>query len=150
MSRDFRGSRPSSSSSVTTTYRPLRISYPRTISSSSSSRSSRGHTHLRASGVPSGASIRSAAPPPRLAGKSATGMLTSPKLIVPDQNARERPSASSRSGTTSLPAAQARLERGGERHRLAPARRPAELHPSSLRLRLDELEDALAILVSVG
>src|SRR5690242_4702325 len=93
--------------------------------------------------------MRSRAPPERFAGMSTTGTLTSPKLTVPDQNARFAPF---RSGTLPLLpyAAHARLERAEQRRRLRPPRRPRQPGAVSLRLRLDEVEDALPVLVPVA
>src|SRR5512145_1246537 len=123
------------------------------MSSSESGVPSSEQIQRRASGVPSGPSMRKRGPPGRLAGIRATGMLTSPNVIVPDQTPCARTGfCSFRSGTLpSLRVAEARLERAGERRRgrLA-ARRQALRERPAPRLRLDEFPDARLILVVIA
>src|SRR5688572_24926082 len=123
------------------------------MSSSESGVPSSEQIQRRASGVPSGPSMRKRGPPTRLAGISATGMLTRPKVIVPDHTPCARTAfCSLRSGTLpSLRAAEARLERTGERGRRGlPARRQALRQGPPPRLRLHELPDARLILVPIA
>src|SRR5947209_15671811 len=93
--------------------------------------------------------MRSATPRACVAGKSATGTDTSPKVIVPDQKVRSPATASVSSATGRLlQAAQARLERVSERL-LVRLLRPelGHLRLAAVRLRLDQLEHARAIVV---
>src|SRR5688572_23485017 len=66
----------------------MEVSNPRVVSDVSRSFPVFPATYSRFSGSPSGPSIRSAILLSRLPGKRFTGMLTRPKLIVPDQNGR--------------------------------------------------------------
>src|SRR5262245_54579586 len=93
--------------------------------------------------------MRSRAPPERFAGSSTTGTLTSPKLTVPDQKARF---PWFRSGTLPLllHAPHARLERAEQRSGLRAPRRARQPRRPALRLRPDEVEDALPVLVPVA
>src|SRR5919108_4297648 len=89
----------------------------------------------------------------RLAGNRSTGMLTRPKVIVPDQNARARPSSCSWSCSSSAtdPPLLRRLDAARQHLRqrafLLTALDLRELHHFSGSLRLDQLEHALAILI---
>src|SRR5262245_2803602 len=96
--------------------------------------------------------MRKRGPPGRLAGMSATGMLTRPKVTVPDQMPRGRDADDSfLSGTLpSLRAAEARLERARQRgRRRLPARRRTPRRLPTPGLRLDELLHACLVLVPV-
>src|SRR5512140_2425115 len=91
----------------------------------------------------------------RVAGKSATGTLTSPNVIVPDQNVRMPVpglSSSSSSAMRGLPFAdsgEARLERVGEFLVAGlPRAERFDFHFAALCLRLDELHHALPVLVA--
>src|SRR5438105_2520652 len=88
MSRDLSGASRSSSSSVTVTYFPFATSNPRTVSDDSSSAPLSPPTYSRFNGSLSGPIIRKATRLSRFPGYRFTGMLTRPKLIVPDQNGR--------------------------------------------------------------
>src|SRR5690606_28176334 len=99
--------------------------------------------------------MRSDTPLERVAGISATGTLTSPKVIVPDQNERAPTRSSSdsvRSGT--LPplacGGEAAFEYVGERLLLRAGRGLRELHDLSGCLRLHQVQHAVAVLVPVG
>src|SRR5262245_29420898 len=123
------------------------------MSSFASGVSSCEHTQRRARSVPSGASIRKRGPPGRLAAMSATGMLTSPKVTVPDQRPRGRDADASCFLSGTLPplhAADARLERAGERPQCRlPSRRRATRRLAPLRLRLDQPPHARLVLVVI-
>src|SRR5581483_525495 len=117
------------------------------MSSQSSSLPSFEQTYRRRSGVPFLSTIRNATARERLAGKSATGTLTRPKLIVPLQNER---TGAGCSGT--LPPAEpreARLQR--VRQFLLPGGARTERHDLRLppvRLRFDQIHHAIAIVIA--
>src|SRR5215213_2307498 len=159
MSRVFSGASRSNSSSVTITYFSLLTSKPRTTSSASRSLPVFSAKYFRASGCPSGPSIRSDVRFERVAGNKLTGTLTSPNVSVPDQNGL--PPAFSSSGSSLL-----RLALGGtflllpqrldalrehivESRRLAFRLHGLQLRRASLRLLLDKFHHAPAILVFV-
>src|SRR5215216_3410395 len=159
MSRVFSGASRSNSSSVTITYFSLSTSYPRTTSSASRSLPVFSAKYFRASGWPSGPSMRSDVRVERAAGNRLTGTLTSPNVSVPDQNGL--PPAFSSSGSASL----FRVALGSafllpqrldtlREHIVERCCLPFRFHGlqprrASLGFLLDELHHALAILVFV-
>src|SRR5215216_3095326 len=158
MSRVFSGASRSNSSSVTITYFSLSTSYPRTTSSTSRSFPVFSAKYFRASGCPSGPSMRRDVRVERAAGNRLTGTLTRPNVSVPDQNGR--PPAFSSSGSVVLRATlgsafllpqrldtlrQHIVERCGLPFRF----HGLQLRRASFGFLLDELHHALAILVFV-
>src|SRR6185503_5622420 len=158
MSRVFSGASRSNSSSVTITNFSLLTSKPRTTSSTSRSFPVFSAKYFRASGCPSGPSIRSEARFDRAAGNKFTGTLTSPKVNVPDQNGR--PPAFSSSGSAVcrvvlgsaflLPQRRNALRKNTVKRRCLPFRlnclQARRMSPGFL---LDELHHALAIFIFV-
>src|SRR5690606_14672414 len=112
------------------------------------SRSSLGHTYTRRRGVPSAASMRSGTRVERRAVKSSTGMLTKPKVSVPDQIARG--AAGAPSGNVPPRRFEALAQRVRERRHGGLGGRSLELGRLSARLGLDQRQHALAVLVAVG
>src|SRR5690606_20244764 len=147
MSRERRGASASSSSSVTTTNFPLLVSYPRSMSSPERTSPSFGQTYWRASGVPSGPSMRSETGRRRVAEKSCTGTVTRPKLMLPDQ--MERPCARLRSSGNFplLRCLQTLAERAAQIARHFRGRRFLESDRLALRLGGDQLAHASTVIV---
>src|SRR5690349_19604512 len=159
MSRVFSGASRSNSSSVTITYFSSAISNPRTVSSASKSLPVFSAKYRRASGCPSGPSMRNDARFERVAGNKLTGTLTSPNVNVPDQNGRPPAFSSSGSarcllvlGGTFLLLSQrlnALREHVVESRGLTFRLHGLQSRCMSLRLLLDELHHTFAILVFI-
>src|SRR5688572_17437919 len=97
-----------------------------------------------------------AIPRDRVAGKSATGTLTRPNVIVPVQKDRIPPgcsmssSSAATSGSPLLHAGQARFEGAGQLVFLRLLwTEDLQLHLPAFRARLDQLHDASAVLVAI-